>query len=318
MVVIKQRTIGSDPEFIIVDSAGHIVSAEEVFGGCLDCDPCEKCDKEKCSGNRRKCGACEDCELDCDYCTVCDDCDSCRDNEPGEGDCNYCEDCMEDRGLDLDGEIGCDGCSVVGELRPLQGKTPNEHHNNILQLIKEIDIPNNLQIRAGTVVDGYAIGGHIHLGIPGLTLPVVSPLSVYLSKHAGTLLRKLELPEHLYIRGLCECGYGRYGSFNRTGYGIEWRMPASWLVSSEITLSALSLAHVVASEFIRSPEVLGIPSLESQKKTVASKHNIPRLITKVESMREYSAYREELEPLFQMLTNGERWNPSIDIRETWV
>lgn len=290
-------SIGSDPEFVIGDKDGDFISAEEIFINCKDCNPCKRCDIPKCIGIPRNYGACDNCD---DY----DD-----DIEY----CGYCDECEEREDI-YNAEIGCDGCSNIGELRPTFEFTPQEHHDNIADLISQIDIPKEYQIWAGTCPAGLHIGGHIHLGAEGLGS---FEFSKYISRFAGILLRKIERPEDARLRGLCDFSYGQFGAHNLTNYGLEWRMPASWLVSSEITLSALSLARVVANEYLINPRRVKQPTLCEQIRTVESSYMTTKLIHEVERMKEYNKYSKELEPLFQMLTNKERWKTNVDIRDEW-
>ena len=315
----KIITVGSDPEFLITDHSGNYIPADKFFNQCGDCNPCEKCGRKRCTGNRVLCGICKNCEDVCEDCDACCGCESCRDQDPE--DCDFCYDCMDNGDCDLDGEIGCDGCSEVGELRPMFGETPHEHHNNIATLIDMIDVPKKYELHAGTRVDGFDLGGHIHLGFRGKkeTYEYGESLQtdLYISKYAGMPLRKIEHPSDLAYRGLQQYGYGQFGSHSDRRYGIEWRMPASWLVSSDIALSALCLAHMVILEYYVEPEIITLPTVESQKKTLGSSTFASRYIARLEKMKYYPNYKEELEPLFQMLTNGEEWDTETDIREMW-
>lgn len=304
-------TLGSDPEFIITDKDGCCVAADDVFCGCINCDPCEEC-TTRCPGNPIDCGICGGCISDCDDCNICEDCDRCRGGDPGE--CSYCNDCKEKQDFGYDTEIGCDGNSTVGELRPLYAYTPQEHYENIKRLVGEIDIPNIYEIRAGTRVANHSIGGHIHFGICDC---IIDELVNYISQYAGIPLRKIEHEEDLKHRGYSEFGYGKFGSFNINDHGFEWRMPASWLVSSEIALAALSLTYVVVKEYKINPEIVSIPSIENQIISVQSPTTTGRLIGKIEKMEEYKKYSKEIEPLFQMLVNEKKWETNIDIRTMW-
>lgn len=310
------KTIGSDPEFVITDKQSNYIPANELFGNCSVCDPCEQCGKTRCIGNRSQCGACRNCTNVCDNCSICDDCDSCR--EESFEYCGYCEEeCRND--FDIYGEIGCDDNMDVGELRPCYATTPNEHHSNIKDLIFQIDIPKEYEIRAGAYVDGLSIGGHIHLGLDVFECGEtdLNGISKYLSQHAGMLFRKIEIREDLKHRGFHESGYGKFGDYDEADWGIEWRMLPSWLVSSDIALSALSLAYVVGSEYEINPEVITRPDLPTQIRNFESTSSATRMINKVEKMTEYKKYSKELEPLFQMLINKEKWKTNVDIRDEW-
>ena len=317
----RKISIGSDPEFGITDKDGILVPANKIFGGCGECNPCDGCNRTKCTIDYSGCGACDGCEYTpgsnhCNYCDPCCECDSCREEV---GDCDFCADCRDNMDLEC-AEIGCDGNNDIGELRPRYSKTPNDHHDNIKDLIGAIDIPSKYEIRAGTNVDGRSIGGHIHIGgyeKEKYNETFFKDLSNYMSRYVGMPLRMIEHPEDLEKRGYPDYGFGQFGQHHCTNYGIEWRMPASWLVSSDIALSALCLARIVAGEYDINPQKIIIPKIIVQRKTIESKFVAPRMIGKIEKMQDYSKYSKELQPLFELLIEGKKWKTDIDIRNTW-
>ncbi len=320
-------SIGSDPEFLIVNKNGYYISAESMFSeqekNCDGCNPCERCGESRCIGNRNQCGACDGCDSECDDCYVCDDCDSCRHTEPGC--CYFCDDCV-DRNNEMlyESEIGCDGCSDVGELRPHYSNNPLVHHTNIINLMKQLDeeIPKEYELRAGTIQDGFSLGGHIHLGIPLKGEDIwnhdsVKKAAEYISKYAGMPLRRIEHEGDLLTRGFHENGYGKFGDAKITSYGLEWRMPASWLVSSDIARSALCLTYVVAQEYMIEPKTLRVPSIQAQNITMNSTTYPTRIISQIEKMKYYSKYSKEIEPLFEMLINNQKWDTTKNILDNW-
>jgi len=93
-------SIGSDPEFIILDKHRQLVPACEFFiiDACKDCSTCDNCGNERCTREEK------DCSIDCW------ECDKCQDEIKS---CEHCEGC--DQKTDLyTSEIGTDCCEDVG------------------------------------------------------------------------------------------------------------------------------------------------------------------------------------------------------------
>lgn len=223
-------------------------------------------------------------------------------------------------------QIGTDG--GLFELRPDYGNTPLEHIENIEYLLGRMELDRRYEIFAGTCHFGNAIGGHIHIGMSGISNNmavadmIMNPppehirLARFLSYYAGLPLRTIEDPIDLYVRGWeFHSGYGRWAGFGYKTYGIEWRMPASWMVSKEIATSALCLTYVVASEFKNNPENLEMRQAQYQQ--LVKSRNVDSIIKKVERFKIYPLYKKEIEPLFQMITNHQIWPKNDNIMNNW-
>lgn len=292
--------IGSDPEFTIADRNSIMIPASEFFKGCKSCNPCENCEMKRCD---EECSSYYGDRDDCEYCS------SCR-SDPQ--DCERCEECTEDL---LSTPIGIDGYHVIGELRPTESTDPLEHHKNIQELIYEIDLPKDYKLFAGTVFDANAMGGHIHIGYP--TINDHWRFANYLSKYCGIPLRKIEDPNELKFRGSTEYGYGAFNSYEIKEYGLEFRMPASWLVSSEIAKSALCLAYVVASEYLNSDTKKYRPMSLERYFLVMKEDNIDNILNHIRTMGSFSTYESEIEPLLSMVEEHLVWNTKQNFQELW-
>lgn len=271
--MIHVKTIGSDPEYVMVNNLDSVIQPYDIF-------------------NRRRL-------IECGKSQICDRTDMCTVSN------HYCYHNNQSP------QIGTDG--FLGELRPLPGNTPSEHLSNIRELVHLLDLPEGYETYGGTRQYGMSIGGHIHIGM-NIQDSDKHVLSNYLSYYAGIPLRKIEILDDLTYRGLRENGFGKYGSYDIKPYGIEWRMPASWLINPEIALFSLSLAYVVANEFAINPE---------NKSFLFTKHrglihgDVSEIINKIEKMDIYPLYRKEIEPLFQMIVNRETWNPYVSFLDQW-
>jgi len=246
-------------------------------------------------------------------------------------------------------ELGCDGQSALGEMRPKFGNDPIEHFNEILKLMKKLSealeaeivcYEEDLSVKAGTIQGNYQLGGHIHIGYKelfeqplGRVKLVATYLPEMLSIYVGIPLTLIEKEDEATRR---HTSYGKVGASEGKDYGLEFRMPSSWLVSPEITIGALSLAYVVSEEYIS--------ALIKGQKTEAVKYyfdNVDKLVfsyetylkqgtlkeymllkTKniyenIKTMRLYPEYAEYIDYIFDMIENNETWNSDGDILTEW-
>lgn len=253
-------------------------------------------------------------------------------------------------------EIGCDGYSVTGEMRPRFGNDPIEHFNEILKLIKELSealepeivcYGKELQIKAGTVQglewgeETILLGGHIHIGYDvRQKVYIAKYLGLMLSIFVGIPLTLIEKPDEIHKRHKI---YGKFNDIKPKEYGLEFRMPSSWLVSPEITIGALSLTYVVADEFItkynskeKSDSIDLLFGDTAKYKYIYNKMLYETTINdaytwyydklvsmsetlyeNIKTMRLYPEYKEYIDYIFSMIEKGEYWNSDADILVTW-
>jgi len=274
----KKITIGSDPEFTIFNTSAHVVvPAYDFFRNAY---------------NR----ICKDMVM-CDWRIS----KLCRIHN------NFCPH------YGRSAAIGCDG--ILGELRPKESRSPLIHTDNIQELLKELKplLGDNHIIKAGTV-DPHPMGGHIHIGIPKLTSREEELLSKYLSYYAGIPLKKIEKISDIKKRGWSR-GYGYFGNHGYKYYGIEWRMPASWLFSKEITKAALCLAYTVAQHFIVAKETDIYCSPDEYHRLITG--NITPIINKIKRMKYYKVYKTEIDPVFKLIKQKKTWDTNVNVMEKW-
>ncbi len=205
-------------------------------------------------------------------------------------------------------EIGTDGC--LGELRPKPGRNPLEHVENIQKLFHAINfLPSGAVIKGGTVHHNYSIGGHIHIG---MHIEDKEHCAKWLSHYAGIPMRKIERPSDLPRRGLSMTRFGRFGGYDTKDYGLEWRMPASWLVTKEIATACLSLAYVVAQNY----DPTYVPMLKAQY-LQSLKEDISPILGTIEKMEGYEVYRKQIAPLFHMIETKQIWNVNQNVLDSW-
>ncbi|KUG25934.1 hypothetical protein ASZ90_004239 [hydrocarbon metagenome] len=136
--------------------------------------------------------------------------------------------------------FGLDGCDSTAELRPGYSESPLDLTAKI-RLILESGHQRypELEFISGHMVDGYSVGGHIHL-----SATPTDQLIANLDSVLGTFSDCLDDLDQREQRR--ECGYGKKGAYRRKQYGFEYRVPGSWLLSPSTTLVTLTLARLTA------------------------------------------------------------------------
>lgn len=274
-----------------------------------------------------------------------------------EYDCSSCE---ERESYFCTTEIGCDGQSALGELRPKHGNDPIEHFNEILKLMKKLNellspeiicYKEDLQIKAGAVQgekdDIFQLGGHIHLGCNkyikiqywdeylsffcGIPLTLITDTeNKFVIRYVGKVLESERNIRHKKEQ------YGEYGNYRSKTYGIEFRMPSSWLVSPQITIGALSLAYVVGNEFIlhlkKGTELIWQKMFEEKygyhhdkyiewyknQNWVLLQGEFEPIKLEIQKMELYPKYKEYIDYIFDMIDNNETWHSEGNILPRWA
>lgn len=133
-------------------------------------------------------------------------------------------------------QIGADGRSDTGELRPSPGNNVAVTQN-LDQLIRELHnrIGEECQAHAGSGL-GAPCGGHIHFSREiQPTKALLNKLDNYIAKPLNTISDTSERHH-----------YGRYGDRRPQPHGWEYRAPLSWLAHPTLTKGALTIAQVLA------------------------------------------------------------------------
>lgn len=269
-----------------------------------------------------------------------------------------CSSCSEQESYFCTTEIGCDGQSALGELRPKHGNNPIEHFKEILKLMEELNDllepeiicygDEQLQVKAGAVQgrtssEPFQLGGHIHLGSVEIDSLLKSNVGEYLSFFCGIPLTLITDTENRFdfhktsernIRH-AKNQYGAYSSYREKLYGIEFRMPSSWLVSPQVTIGALSLAYVVVYEFLsKSPneqhiwnEIFEEEYLIHPDKYIHWYNNqnwvilqgeIEPIKLEIQQMELYPEYKTYIDYIFNMIDRNETWHSEGNILSRWA
>ena len=151
-----------------------------------------------------------------------------------------------------DTQFGLDGGCMVAELRPRPADDPQEIMKNIRSALRKglCSSVRELVWRAGAGAGHCPTGGHLHLGLPFFW---ENRQNIYkLDAFLGYPLIALEHQDTGRARR--HAGYGSLGDAREQPWGVEYRTPASWLISPAITSIAMHLAWAVATFFDKLPD----------------------------------------------------------------
>lgn len=225
-----------------------------------------------------------------------------------------------------DGVVGCDNIRMqnlqqrpVAEIRPNPSSCPLKLSDNIKQALDSANrmAPyQNVKWLAGSQPGGsYSIGGHIHFSNSPLTANLIRALDNYLA--IPVFLIEEPVPATRRRRR-----YGYLGDYRIKDYGgFEYRTPASWLVSQEITTAVLCLAKIIASSYYMLSKNF-LNSVESQRAFYSGDQDFlrpvfPELWADIKKTEMYFDYEEELQIIPELIFNNTIWNEKADFRKAW-
>ncbi len=224
------------------------------------------------------------------------------------------------------GPIGCDNRSVqmdgkrlpLLELRPEPDENPITVVANLKQLMTDASSTINrkgVEWRAGSMpFRPYSTGGHIHFS----GVPYSSHFVRVLDNYLGLPLMLIEDQRTASLR---RPRYGFLGDVRLKDWGFEYRTPASFIVSPEVTAAVFCLAYVLAVHHrdlpvidIYEPNIqLAFYQGEKERLRPLAERNFMH----IRLLRTYEQYREQIEPLFRMVEMGLVWDEDTDIRIAW-
>ncbi|MFD2612124.1 putative amidoligase domain-containing protein [Paenibacillus gansuensis] len=229
------------------------------------------------------------------------------------------------RFLSRRGKAGSDAVVVNGEVRYLLAELRPEPAAEPRALVRRLRSAMRAAARAirdpelewlagGMPVQGYALGGHVHLsGVP-LCGALVRALDAYLAlplvlaEDASTGRRRIR--------------YGKLGDVRRQPHGgFEYRTPPSWLVSPGLALGVLSMAAFLARHY-RELDCSVLENLNVINAYYAGdKETLLPAVTQLYAVLAkhpgYEAYGSELETYWKQLLQMNGWNEKQDFRRSW-
>jgi len=220
------------------------------------------------------------------------------------------------------GEIGYDGHSATGELRPEPSISPVRVVDNIHFLLRRLRdlLDSDVMVHAGSYPCHEPIGGHLHFGMkPEPT--VIRALDAYLSL---PLLYIEEAQPARFRRIDHSYGYlgwvgGEMHGVRRQPWGFEYRTPGSWIVSKYIAKGVLCLGHAIVDAVLRGVK---LPLFNIDYKAFAA-HDTERfkpLIPAIKStifnlpeLRESRSRALAVASLFSLISLGKTWREGKEV-----
>lgn len=219
-------------------------------------------------------------------------------------------------------EIGCDGHSDIGELRPRYGETPREHLNHVAVLMARVskEIPEHIKITAGSMVAGDGIGGHIHFGNLGHSFAFKRAARA-LDYYLALPIALIEVQKSAKHRRR-QTGYGILGALRPQTWGFEYRTLPSWLLGWGIALSILSIGYAVI-DAVKQRDCPSVPKDIPNPEDFynCDKKALRPLLGQIRKgwrkLPLYSEFRLEVAFLNHLLMRKMEWKEGQDVREAW-
>lgn len=220
-------------------------------------------------------------------------------------------------------EIGVDGHSDIGEIRPRHGKTPREHLTNIANLMVKVGrtVPHDIKITAGSMVGEDPIGGHIHFGISGRSSFSIAQAARALDYFLALPVALIEVQSSAKTRRVGS-SYGSLCSWREQKHGFEYRTLPSWLLGWGVALSILSVGYAVV-DAVRQKACPDVPKdiPNPQSFNNCNKKVLRPLMKQIRKgwrkLPLYPEFRLEIAFLNHLLVRGMEWKEGQDVRHNW-
>ena len=199
-----------------------------------------------------------------------------------------------------DQQVGCDGHSSTGELRPTPSRNPLGLLRNTKRLVRKVArlqglSPHKVKVCAGGGTRNHC-GGHIHFNLA--TNP--KKLCGVLFDLVGEATLTAQTSE---LRNGMERIIKKDGSdsFRGNDHGFEWRTPPSWLTSEEVARAILCTSYCVTKAY-----------------DLRQLHVSPDKRKVLRELPLYKFYRKEIEDFISFFYDGKiKKLEGIDFRNTW-
>jgi len=185
-------------------------------------------------------------------------------------------------------EIGYDGHSSTGEIRPKPDRSPLGLTRNIKRLIRKMNGRRVMGDNQAWVGGGIHVttGGHIHFGMKGADQTLKDLLYDMVAEYV------LAFQTDRRRQGeQCNWAKGQTGNMREQPHGCEWRPLPSFIVNEEITACVLSTTYAIAKSW----------KYHNYKNTT-------RPITEdmYRQIPLYSAYKDQIETFIKLFVKKEK------------
>lgn len=241
---------------------------------------------------------------------------------------------------DTHSNLGWDGHSSTGEIRPHYSNNPETVVKTIQNLFKEMvaqhpDIPDSMEILTGNGAGGEATGGHIHIGGYQPTLGHLGRDSIaqLLDTFLLPVALSLSSPKSIVCR--LRTGYGAWTQFRTQEWGVEYRSLPSWLYHPHTAMFFLGYAHILSAmlvdgnldfetlaDFGCSPHLLVLANTPNSMVAAALRSERKRALHSIDLLSSIPGadnpqLRLATEFVRQMLNEGQYWD-GVDALPSWL
>jgi hypothetical protein len=223
-----------------------------------------------------------------------------------------------------DREFGCDGGGTAAEIRPRPSTDPLAIVGESRRILQSgaYEFPETLRYKwkAGNVVEGQPLGGHIHFGFLNNQVDrgvVIRALDTFLAQSCVLI----EGVDEARARR-CNSGYGHLSDHRQQNWGIEYRVLGSWLTSPYIAAGILCLAKSIAYEAAYKELKWGSGLLVSaddfnHATSPKIRNNVEKLWKTVEKFHLYKLYKPYINIIECLIKNKCSWFPKGGMRQAW-
>jgi len=207
--------------------------------------------------------------------------------------------CPRDARNYRDSQIGTDGASDTGEMRPDPGiaLTVEKSLNTLLTKAGKIAKRRDLRIVAGAGI-AHPLGGHIHFSH---AVPKDRHLIDRLDKFIAIPLREVS---NAYNTRPVNGHYGRLGETKPQPHGWEYRAPVSWIAHPMVAKGVMRIAETLAKAVengdirnINTTKELGAYARKHARSPKATQWYIGNFYRIIERMKAKGVYLEHVEVL---------------------
>lgn len=198
---------------------------------------------------------------------------------------------------EMNGDIGTDGHSSTGELRPVAEDTPLRLVRNIRRLMRRIanhpKMPDNIKIQAGGGTK-VTTGGHIHFSLTKLTPQMTDALYDLV---AVPMLKGMTGPR---AQAKSTITKGGSDTVRSQPHGLEWRVLPSWLTGEDVCAAVLCTVYTIVKACLSG-------TFQMKSKVDTTLRGLPR----------YETYREYIEIFIEKFVKETTKLEGVDAMNNW-
>jgi hypothetical protein len=217
------------------------------------------------------------------------------------------------------GELGWDGHSITGEIRPSPAYSPEKLVQNIGELFEAMTKKSQL-LEISTNSDKAPIGGHLHFELPDNLVGEDTKIKNIHKKMALFYIPVMIGEDLVNSRLRIKHGYGKLNDYEtqssncNSKHTYEFRCPnAEWITTPKIAQATIAYLATVYNEIINHPEnmkrakdimiqnetqITALQELALAKYVLITKSILSKVKKHVKTFEYYKAYKEEIDYIF--------------------